>query len=233
MVCIIIQSKYNNIILSQLSPPGTFISPNAYTLIGVMSVNGSDPNGGCPTDCVGVASGIERCDCGGTRDITDTGFLVDGMVPTINANQNRGTWASQLYTISGAMITNRIGFSFQNSVALGEVELYTFFCPAWNIGTTTITIITSVTFPTFIEVESVGSVTLTSAMQDCVSLTRINIPIQVTMGSTSSYFIEFTDQKTFQAVYIGEVRFSDEPIPTTASPTDPVMTDQPTTDSKH
>ena len=231
MVCII-QSRYNTI-LSQLciSPPGTFISLNAYTLRGVMSVNGSDPNGGCPTDCVGVVIGIERCDCGGTRDITDTGFLVDGMVPIVDTEQNRGTWASQLYTISGSMTTTWIGFRFQNNVVLREVELYTFFCPAWDIGTTTINISTSVTFPNFIEVESVGSVHLTSAMVDCVSLTRINIPIQVTMGDSSRYFIEFTDPMTFQGVYIGEVRFSDEPIPTTASPTNPV-TDQPTTDGK-
>ena len=196
-----------------------------------MSVNGSNSNGGCPTDCVGVVSVIRRCACNDTRDITDTGFLVNGIVPTINANQNRGTWASQLYTISGFMTTYRIGFSLQNRIALREVELYTFSCPAWNIGTTTINISTSVSFPVFIEVESVGSVTLTNAMQDCVSLTRINIPIQVTMGSASIYFIEFTDSMIFQGVYIGEVRFSDEPIPTIASPTDLVI-DQPTT-GKH
>ncbi len=187
-----------------------------------MSGNGSDPNGGCPTDCVGVGSGIKRCSCYDTRNVTETGFLVDGMVPTINAGQSGGTWASQLYTISAVMTTTRIGFRFQNSVALREVELYIFFCPAWYIGTATITISTSVAFPTFIQLESVGSVTLTSAMVDCVSLTRINIPIQVTMGSASSYFIEFTDPMISQGVYIGEVRFSDEPIPTPASPTNPV-----------
>ncbi len=98
-----------------ISPPGAFISPIGYTLSGVMSVNGSDPNGGCPTDCVGVVSGRERCDCADTRDVTQTGFLVDGMVPTINASQSGGTWASQLFTISGTMTTYRIGFRFQNS----------------------------------------------------------------------------------------------------------------------
>ncbi len=36
-----------------------------------MSVNGSNPNGGCPTDCVGVVSGIKRCCCYGTRKITE------------------------------------------------------------------------------------------------------------------------------------------------------------------
>ncbi len=140
----------------------------------------------------------------------------------INPGQSGGTWASQLYTISRAMTTYRIGFRFQNSVALHKVELYIFSCPAWDIGAATITISTSVSFPTFVEPESVGSVTLTSAMVDCVSLTRINIPLQVTMGSTSSYFIEFTDPMVSQGVHIGEVVFSDEPIPTPASPTNPV-----------
>ncbi len=141
---------------------GAFITPNGHTLTGVMSVNGSDPNGGCPTDCVGVVSGIKTCDCNESRDVTETGFLVDGMVPTINAGQSGGTWASQLYTI---MTTYRIGFRFQNSVALREVELYIFFCPSWDIGTATITISTSVAFSNFIQIESVGSVTLTSAVQ--------------------------------------------------------------------
>ncbi len=57
------------------------------------------------TDCVGVVSGIKRCFCADTRDVTQTGFLVDGMVPTINVSQSGGTWASQLYIISGAMTT--------------------------------------------------------------------------------------------------------------------------------
>ncbi len=110
--------RYTTLIIS---PPGAFISPDKYTL---MSVNGSDHNGGCPTDCVGVASGIERCSCYDTRDVTETGFLVDGMVPTINAGQSGGTWASQLYTISGTMTSYyRIGFRFQNSVSLREVDI--------------------------------------------------------------------------------------------------------------
>ncbi len=83
------------------------------------------------------------------------------------------------------MTTYRIGFIFKNSVSLCEVELYIFFCPAWNIGTATINISTSVAFPTFIQLESVGSVTLISDMQDCVSLTRINIPIWVAQLVTS------------------------------------------------
>ncbi len=108
MVCmayINVLYEYTTLIIS---PPGAFISPNGYTLIGVMSVNGSDPNGGCPTHCVGVANGIKRCDCADTRDVTETGFLVYGIVSTINASQSGGTWASLLYTNSAAMTTYRI-----------------------------------------------------------------------------------------------------------------------------
>ncbi len=71
MVCMAYINEVHYLIIS---PPGAFISPsNGYTLSGVMSVNGSDPKGGCPTDCVGVASGIERCDCADIRDVTETG----------------------------------------------------------------------------------------------------------------------------------------------------------------
>ncbi len=48
---------------------------------------------------------IKRCFCDDTRDVTVTEFLVDGIVFTINAGQSGGTWASQLYTLSGAMTT--------------------------------------------------------------------------------------------------------------------------------
>ncbi len=67
--------RYTTLIIS---PPGAFISSDDYSLTEVWSVNGSDPNGGCPTDCVGGVSGIKRCDCADTRDVTETGFLVDG-----------------------------------------------------------------------------------------------------------------------------------------------------------
>ncbi len=56
--------RYTTLIIS---PPGAFISPNGYTLTGVMSVNRSDPKGGCPTDCVRVVSWIKRCYCMDTR----------------------------------------------------------------------------------------------------------------------------------------------------------------------
>ena len=43
---------------------GAFVTPTAYALPGVMAVNGSSANGGCPSPCVGVVSGITTCDCG-------------------------------------------------------------------------------------------------------------------------------------------------------------------------
>ena len=42
---------------------GDFLPANGYTLKEVVSVNGSDADGGCLQECVGEASGIRRCDC--------------------------------------------------------------------------------------------------------------------------------------------------------------------------
>ena len=173
---------------------------------------------------MGEASGIRRCDCIGTsREGTITGVLIDGMIPTIDTSQ-RGNWASQLFTIQTSMTSYALGFKFQNRVALQEVELYVLYCPAWQIGATTINVYDSTTYPSFIRAApSVGSVTLTSNMQNCESLTRVSIPLQTTLR-VSSYFIEFTNPTLIHWLHIAEVRFSDQPIPTvtTDGPTDPI-----------
>ena len=49
---------------------------------------------------------------------------------------------------------------------------------------------------------------MTSDMQDCTSLTRVSIPLQMAT-STSSYFIEINSVSgTIEWVHIAEVRFS-------------------------
>ena len=190
-------------------------------------MNGSDSDGGCPQECVGEASGIRRCDCIGTeREGTITGVLIDGMIPTIDTSQ-RGNWASQLFTIQTSFTSYALGFTLQSCVALQEVELYVLYCPAWQIGATTINVYDSTTYPSFTRTApSVGSVTLTSNMQNCESLTRVSIPLQATLR-VSSYFIEFTNPTLIHWLHIAEVRFSDQPISTvttvTYDPTDPVI----------
>ena len=208
--------------------PGAFFHPTAYTLNGVMSVNGSDPTGGCPHACVQSNS---YCDCAGTAGVgTFTGVIIDGVVPTLDTSQ-RGTWATQLFTVRGNSRTFRIGFQFQNTVMLRGVELYLFYCPSWKIGgspvgTNTINIYNAILFPTFVDSfgGSVGSVTLTSDMANCESLIRVSIPLQGHMA-VLNYFIEFTSQGSFQGVHIAEVRFSNELIPTPAGKINEVAND--------
>ena len=68
------------------------------------------------------------------------------------------------------------------------------------------------------ELPSVGSVTLTSNMQNCENLTRVSIPLQTTLR-VSSYFIEFTNPTLIHWLHIAEVRFSDQPISTVTTAT--------------
>ena len=153
---------------------------------------------------------------------TIAGVLIDGMIPTIDTSQ-RGNWASQLFIIQGSMTSYTLGFRFQDRVALQEVELYVLYCPAWQIGATTINVYDSASYPSFIRgPPSVGSVTLTSNMQNCENLTRVSIPLQTSLR-VSSYFIEFTNPTLINWLHIAEVRFSDQPISTTSeSPTVPI-----------
>ena len=189
---------------------GTFIHPTAYTLTAVTSMNGSPMNGSCPQECVGG----DVCDCTNTT-LNITGVLIDGVVPTIDITQRRTTWARQLLTVRINKYDYAIGFRFGSRIILRAVELYVFHCPSWNIGTDTINIYNTLTFPRFIkQFNSAGNVTLTSDMENCESLTRVSIPLQTAMN-TSNYFIEFTNSNGMQVqqLYIGEVRFSDQLIP--------------------
>ena len=190
---------------------GTFIHPTAYTLTAVTSMNGSAVNGSCPQECVGG----DVCDCTNTT-LNITGVLIDGVVPTIDIPQRRTTWARQLLTVRTGGQRYVIGFRFGSRIILRVVELYVFHCPSWNIGTDTINIYNALTFPRFIkQFNSAGNVTLTSDMENCESLTRVSIPLQtiILMNSISNYFIEFTNSNGMpvRVVYIGEVRFSDQP----------------------
>ena len=190
-------------------------------------MNGSSANGGCPLPCVGVVSGITTCDCGAHSVLGEdaiTGVLIDG-IPTIDGLMRNTagdvTWAAPLFTVRGSRHTVTLGFRFQASVVLHEVELYLFHCPAWGIGAERILIHNGASFPQFIRVfESIGSVFLINDLQNCTSLTRVSIPLEMAR-STTSYFIEFTNPSgdLIEWVHIAEVRFSDQPTPTTIATT--------------
>ena len=195
---------------------GALLTPNAYTLSGVMAVNGSNANGDCPTECAVLAAGINTCDCTDSTladEAITASVLIDGVVPTIDTSERNSVdqfvWAAPLFTASTGSVT--LGFRFQTRVVLCEVELYVFHCPAWGIGAEDITIYNGATFPQFImSFNSIGRVIVTSDMQDCTSLTRVSIPLQMAT-STSSYFIEINSiSGRIEWVHIAEVRFSDK-----------------------
>ena len=206
---------------------GAFVTPTAYTLSGAMAVNGSSANGGCPSPCVGVVSGITTCDCGTHSTIGEeaiTGVLIDGVTEI----GTEPVWAAPLFTVRGSTDIVTLGFRLPASVVLHEVELYLFHCPAWGIGAERIVIHNGASFPQFIGLlDSRGTVILTSDMQNCASLTRVSIPLQMAR-STTIYFIEFTNPSgdLIEWVHIAEVSFSDQPITTTVD-TDPPTTREP------
>lgn len=149
---------------------GAFILPVSYTLSRVTRVNGSNSDAGCPEECVGVASGIKRCDCTGTpMDGSITGALIDDTIPVLDPQQI-STWAAQLYTARRSFhnyIT--VEFRFQNLV---QMELYILHCPAWYIGADIITVHRAITYPHFYRVfDSIGNVTLNRNVQNCESFT--------------------------------------------------------------
>ena len=211
---------------SELLCIGAFVTPTAYTLPGVMAVNGSSANEGCPSPCVGVVSGITTCDCRMHSTIGEdaiTGVLTDGVTEI----GTEPVWAAPLFTVRGSTDTVTLGFRFPASVVLHEVKLYLFHCPAWGIGAERIVIHNGASFPQFIRLsDSIGSVgltsdqDLTSDQENCTSLTRVSIPLQMAM-STISYFIEFTNPSgdLIEWVHIAEVRFSDPAIATTMTTT--------------
>ena len=198
--------------------------PITYTLPGVMAVNGSDANGGCPSPCVGMVVDITVCDClwHSTGAGAITGALIDGVVPTIDTTVD--LWAAPLFTVRGSADTVILGFRLPASVVLQEVELYLFNCPQWGIGAQSVRIHSGAAFPQFFRVfDSIGIVTLASDRQNCGSLTRVFIPLQMARN-LPFYFIEFHNPSgaVIYWVYIAEVRFSGQPFSetiTTITPT--------------
>ena len=203
--------------------------PNAYTLDGVVAVNGSNADGGCPSKCVGITNSVRRCNCMGTGaegQTTGHGVLSDNTVPTINPVGNM--WASQLLTVMGGANSVMIGVrldatSSGATLPALEVVIYVFRCPAWGIGAERITVRYSGSFPNFVGAfNSPGSVNLTN-IENCDSLTRVSIPLQPISAVVTNYFLVFHNPSgaVIQWVHIGEVMFSNQPIPvpTTMAPT--------------
>ena len=137
------------------------------------------------------------------------GSIIDGIIPTFDVSQ-RGTWASQLYTVDATTTSHAIGFRFSNSFMLQEVELSIFLCTPWFIPRSglTINIHRDIVFPGFTSTTPIGSRTLT-LQPNCVSLETIYITTSPTSNG-NIYFIEFTNSVTVGGIYIGEVIFRDQ-----------------------
>ena len=197
---------------------GGFIRPTSFTLTELLSLNGSDANGGCPQVCV-MSNSVCAC-TGQTTDISSI-TLINDVVPTFESGVP-GAWASDLYTVSVNQRSYTLGFQFgiTAAFALREVELYLLFCPSWGIPqpSVTISVYRSLLFPDFlppIGIPPLGNVALTSDQQNCASLTRISITTQ-TDAAYTNYFIEFSGSSSVGGIYIGEVSFSDEAISTSS-----------------
>ncbi len=202
---------YVNVICIHGLVIGTTYHPISYTLTGVSSMNGSDPNAGCPSVCKMTESNEKFCDCTGLLPYIN-GTLIDGIIPTFDVIQ-RGTWASQLYTVDMTTTSYAIGFRFFSSFMLQEVELSIFVCTPWSIPRSglTINIHRSIVFPGFTSTTLIGSTTLTFLQVNCESLETIYISTSPTRDG-SIYFIEFTNYATVGGIYIGEVLFRDQVI---------------------
>ena len=162
------------------------------------------------------------CDCTGQTTNISGITLINDVVPTFETDVP-GAWASDLYTALASGNSYILGFQFDINMAfaLQEVELYLFFCPTWVIPqeSLTISVYRSLLFPAFQPpsgLPPLGNVTLTSDQQNCNSLTRIAITTQ-TDDFYTVYFIVFSYSTTIGGIYIGEVKFSDEPISTSSS----------------
>ena len=175
---------------------GATFRPSAFTLTGVSSINGSDPNAGCPSVCRMTGASSERfCDCTGQLSHTN-GTLIDGIIPTFDVSQ-RGTWASQLYTVNGTLNSYAVSFEFPQSFILGEVELNIFYCTLWNMPNEalTINVYRSITFPAIIPCSFLGNVILLENMSNCLSSINITINLSLVKSSTI-YIIEFLNSRT-------------------------------------
>ena len=163
-----------------------------------------------------ISGTINGCDCPGSALVS--GVLIDGVIPSIDATQ-RGTWASELFTVrrngTGSIM---IGFQFSSEFILRGLEVILFNCPVQGIGLTGVKVYSSFLFPHFINAATTLLVTYYSSppSDSCQSLSTISIPLHPPMASSGLYFIEFmftggSSMHQLNWLYLGEIRFSDEP----------------------
>ena len=156
------------------------------------------------------------CDCTGNLQPNST--LVDGVYPRGTIDTAQPDWAMDFFTVNrNGNELIRIGFNFGTGFILRGVELKLFNCITLGIATTNINVYSSLNFPTFFPPSSapgrIGTYETVASGLDCDSLTTIIIPTN-SAGMFTSYFIEFgySDMDSNTAIYLAEIRFSDELI---------------------
>ena len=207
---------------------GVYFQPVAYTLPdGLQSVNGSSRTGDCqPESCIMTpisGSIVNGCDCPGTTEVNGT--FIDRVIPIIDTTQ-RGTWARELFVVDTSRGDSLvIGFDFNDHISLRTVEVTYLDCQIWGAGTSAITVYSSFSFPTFVQLSSdrVGEISLLEDEdQSCTSLTTVYIPTQPM--SSSNFYLKFSftggsSERPLNWLHLAEIRFSDVPPTTVATTT--------------
>ena len=206
--------------LDLLAFPAVVLEVVRSTQHGLVPVNGSDLYGGCPLDCHRETGGIDICDCQ-PNDLTN--FLVDGVIPDIGNPNGSNTWASQLFTVERTVQnTAIIGFDFEVPERPTTVVITMFNCPPWDIYADTITVYSTILFPTLnlnTFATPVGSIS--PGCTSCDSLLTFHVPVDVSSG-LSAYYVEFSDTSpdstSREWVHLAEISFTNDPPPPTPDP---------------
>ena len=187
---------------------------------GLESVNGSDPTMGCtePITSNGMVSCMSE----------DTGFLTDGNVPIIQMNTS--DWASELVTIRRVGYNEQITFDhalmtfqFRERVAITIIYLDLLYCPYSGIEAPHITVYgsDSLTFRFNSyenEVNADFLVTYIPSHTSC-KCRMVTVVLRIQQGEVphSVYHILVYFAHYEQWMHVGEVRFSDAPVPRQSS----------------
>ena len=199
---------------------------------GIESVNGSSVTMGCTSPLV---------DSGGVMVCESLSYLVDGCSPDIDTSTSN--WASQLVTVRKNEGTPGIPyphvlltFGFDTAVSLTGIQMDLFNCPAWNIGTPSITVILNPDYDLAATTNIVNFLFViagaNSLQSSCDSLSTVTISggsFLDTSYRTVYILVDLSHTSSIQWVHVGEVRFIgiDSPTCQPTSPSSPIMTEQP------
>ena len=103
----------------------------SFTRVGVLAVNGSMENGGCPDDDISDENQQATCNS------PTSSVLFDGVTPTLT-ELDGDTWAEQLMVLDDSQRTSlQFEFNFMNHptyTGVTRVEVALFNCPEWQTG---------------------------------------------------------------------------------------------------